>query len=266
MCSRFLSLAVAVLLLLGNLQARELRVCADPDNLPFSNRQQRGFENQIAGLLARDLQARLTYVWQRMGRGFVREYLDKSVCDLLVGIPENYRPVLTTAPYYRSSYVFVTRADRARQPNSLNDPELRDMNKIGVQVLDEEYAPPGDALARRGLQREIAGFSSTCSNADSIVRAVLNRQVDAAIVWGPLAGYYARSYSGVLRLAAVTPAVDPPGIPMTFAISMGVRKGNVALRDELQGFLDRRRSPIDAILRSYGVPQLPAGPVAGQGE
>ena len=214
MCSRFLSLAAAILLaLLGSLQARELRVCADPDNLPFSDRQQRGFENQIAGLLARDLQARLTYVWQRMGRGFVREYLDKSVCDLLVGIPENYRPVLTTAPYYRSSYVFVTRADRAQQPNSLNDPELRGMKKIGVQVLDEEYAPPGDALARRGLQREIAGFSSTGSQADSIMRAVLNGQVDAAIAWGPLAGYYARSYNGALRLAAVTPAVDPPGIP-----------------------------------------------------
>ncbi|MFL6464696.1 MAG: quinoprotein dehydrogenase-associated putative ABC transporter substrate-binding protein, partial [Bryobacteraceae bacterium] len=82
-------------------QTRELRVCADPNNLPFSNTKLQGFENQIASLVAKDLDAHLTYVWQRMGRGFVREYLDKGQCDLLVGIPSNYRPVLTTAPYYR---------------------------------------------------------------------------------------------------------------------------------------------------------------------
>src|SRR5438477_2893958 len=123
-------------------QTRQLRVCADPNNLPFSNIKQEGFENRIAELVAKDLGARLSYVWQRMGRGFVREYLNKSQCDLLIGIPTNYRPVLTTTPYYRSSYVFVTRRDGRMKPASLNDPSLRQM-KIGVQVLEEEYTPPG---------------------------------------------------------------------------------------------------------------------------
>src|SRR5438045_3711662 len=210
--------------------ARDLRVCADPNNLPFSNTKQQGFENRIAELIARDLHAHLSYVWQRMGRGFVREYLNKSVCDLLIGIPTNYRPVLTTTPYYRSSYVFVTRRDGRMKPASLNDPSLRQM-KIGVQVLEEEYTPPGTALARRGLQNEIVGFDTTGDDPDSIIRAVADRKVDTAIVWGPLAGYFASKIGG-LQLTPVVPEVDPPGVPFTFAISMGVRKGNTQLRDE----------------------------------
>lgn len=256
MSSRFLSIGAIFVVLVSFAQARELRVCADPDNLPFSNNQQQGFENKIADLLARDLHANLVYVWQRMGRGFVREYINKGECDLVIGIPANYRPLLTTDPYYRSAFVFVTRRDRTPQPTSLNDPELHRMKKIGVQVLDEEYAPPGDALARRGMQAEIAGFRTTGKDAGSIIRAVVDRKVDAAIVWGPLAGYFARNYAALLQLTPVSPEVDTPGIPLTFAISMGVRKGNGALRNELQNFLDQRQPQIRAILKSYGIPQL----------
>ena len=113
-----------------NAQTRELRVCADPNNMPFSSREQTGFENRIAALVARNLNAHLTFVWQRMGRGFVREYLDKGQCDLLIGIPTNYRPVLTTSPYYRSTYVFVDRQPGIR---SLDPSALHGL-KIGVQV------------------------------------------------------------------------------------------------------------------------------------
>src|SRR5438270_8038510 len=131
-----------------NAQNRELRVCADPNNMPFSARDQAGFENRIAALVAQNLGARLTFVWQRMGRGFVREYLDKAQCDLLIGIPTNYRPVLTTSPYYRSTYVFVSRSDGELKVSSFNAPELHRAGlKIGVQVMDEEYTPPGAALA-----------------------------------------------------------------------------------------------------------------------
>jgi mxaJ protein len=122
------------------LQAVDVRVCADPDNLPFSNRKREGFENRIAEIVAKDLDARLVYVWQRMGRGFVREYLGKGQCDLLIGIPATYQPVLTTTPYYRSTYVFVSRRNRTRQISSLDSPDLRGL-QIGVQVLDEQYAP-----------------------------------------------------------------------------------------------------------------------------
>jgi mxaJ protein len=258
----FLKRAFVVLLALSGIAAaktRELRVCADPNNMPFSNMKQEGFENHVAALVAKDLDAHLTYVWQRMGRGFVREYLDKSKCDLLIGIPANYRPVLTTQPYYRSTYVFVSRADRNLRLASFNSPDLHRI-KIGVQVLDEDYTPAGEALARRGLQGAMVGFDTTGDGADSIIKAVANHQVDAAVVWGPLAGYFAKKYSGRLELTPVEPEVDPPGLPFTFAISMGVRKGDVQLRDEVKNVLNKRESEIRSILREYGVPQLPMAP------
>ena len=236
-----------------NAQARELRVCADPNNMPFSSRNETGFENRVAAIVARDLNAHLTFVWQRMGRGFVREYLEKAQCDLLIGVPANYRLVLTTSPYYRSTYVFVSRQDEAVP--SLNSPALHGL-KIGVQVLDEQYTPPGEALARRGLQGAIVGFDTIGDGANSIVQAVADQKVDIAIVWGPLAGYFAKEFDHNLRITPVEPEVDPPGLPLTFAISMGVRKGNIALRDELEEVLLNRKADIRAILDDFGVPQL----------
>jgi mxaJ protein len=257
-CLRAVVSALAVGLFAASAWAADLRVCADPDNLPFSNSKQQGFENRIAQLVASDLHAHLVYEWQRMGRGFVREYLNRSRCDLLVGIPSGFKPVLTTRPYYRSTYVFVTRRDGRLMPASLNDPQLRKM-RIGVQVLDEDYTPPATALARRGMQADIVGFSSTGEDADSILRAVTAGQVDTAIVWGPLAGYFARRLHN-LRLTPVTPEVDPPALPFTFAISMGVKKGNTQLRDRLDEELRHRQSEIEAILSAFGVPQLEMPP------
>jgi mxaJ protein len=222
--------------------------------MPFSSRDQTGFENRIAAVVARDLNARLTFVWQRMGRGFVREYLDNAQCDLLIGIPTNYRAVLTTSPYYRSTYVFVSSQDEPSP--SLSSSALRGL-KIGVQVLDEQYTPPGEALVRRGLQAAIVGFNTIGDGADSIVRAVADQKVDIAIVWGPLAGYFAKEFAHELKVTPVEPEIDAPGLPFTFEISMGVRKGNLALRDQLQKVLLGRGSDIRAILDEYGVPQLP---------
>lgn len=259
MCSSFRSLVCVAAMLIGSSAfARDLRVCADPDNLPFSNNKQQGFENRIAELVARDLHANVTYQWQRMGRGFVREYLNTSQCDVLIGIPANFKPVLTTTPYYRSTYVFVSRKDGKLQPASLDDPALHQL-KIGVQVLEEDYTPPATALARRHLQNQIVGFDTTGEDADSIVRAVADRKVDTAIVWGPLAGFFAKRYHG-LEITPVTPQVDPPALPFTFSIAMGVRKGNTELRDELQTVIDRRQSEINAILDRYGVPRLEMAP------
>jgi mxaJ protein len=269
MYSPFLNLFVGFLLLIhsagADAQTRELRVCADPDNMPFSSRNQDGFENRIAALVAHDLSARLTFVWQRMGRGFVREYLDKAQCDFVAGIPTNYPAVLPTSPYYRSTYVFVSR--QGQPVPSLDSPVLRGL-KIGVQVLDEQYAPPGEALARRGLQNSIVGFDTIGDGADSIVRAVADQKVDLAVVWGPLAGYFARRVGARnLRISPVEPEVDPPGLPFTFAISMAVRRGDLALRDQLEKILVNRRSEIRAILDEYGVPQLPvASLVSAQGD
>jgi len=266
MCLRFPKRSQAVIfsiwLFVGLAHSRDLRVCADPDNLPFSNTKQQGFENRIAEVVARDLHAHLIYQWQRMGRGFVREYLDTSKCDLLIEVPSAFRPLLTTSPYYRSAFVFVTRRDHRLQVASLDDPALRHL-KIVVEVLQEDYTPPGTALARRGLQNQIVGFDRTGEKGDSIIRAVANRRVDAAIVWGPLAGYFAQKFGNSLQLNLLSPELDPPGLPFTFSISMGVRKGNTALRDELEAVLRRRGSEIRGVLHRYGVPQLELAQTSG---
>ena len=266
MSSRFPKWTAALLVMACAMasHARELKVCADPDNLPFSNRRQEGFENRIAEMLARQLHAELKYEWQRMGRGFVREYLGKSRCDVLIGIPANYKPVLTTRPYYRSTYVFVSRRREQLQNLSIDDPDLREM-KIGVQALEEEFAPPGNALARRGMQSSIVGFDTTGKQPDEILRAVASRKIDLAIVWGPFAGYYARKFPN-LALTPVMPEVDPPGIPFTFAIAMGVRKVNTQLQGELQDFLSKRKRAIKRILHAYNVPVLVLVPRQEGGE
>lgn len=252
MCSRFLSVVALALAIVTGCSAAELRVCADPDSLPSSNRQQQGYENRIAALVARDLNAKLVYEWQRMGRGFVRDILNKGRCDVLLGVPAKFPRVLTTEPYYRSAYVFVTRRDRRLHLKTFDDPELRNL-KIGVQVLSEEYAPPGQALGRRGMVGNIVGFETPGERPNAIVNAVLRRRVDAAVVWGPQAGYYARSHRTELELTP-TPASDAPALPMEFSISMGVRRNDRALRDKLNAVLERRKPEIDRILRSYGVP------------
>jgi len=245
----------ALVLFTSAASARELRICADPANIPFSNRSLEGFENRIADLLAQDFGS-VTYVWQRMGRSFVREYINSAKCEMLIGIPKNFSPMLTTVPYYRSSYVFVLLRDRSSSGLTLNHPMLHNM-KIGVQVLDDDYAPPARALAARGMQANVVGFRSTGKEAFSIIEAVASRQVDMAIVWGPLAGYFALPLRRQLKLIPLEPEIDPPGLPFTFEISMGVAKGNGQLRDELNIFLNRRRKEIQSILQVYGVPQLP---------
>jgi mxaJ protein len=254
---RFLS----VLALLVGLNAgawAQLRVCADPDNLPFSNRAQQGFENRIAEIIARSTHEKLEYEWQRMGRGFVRDVLNKHRCDVVLGVPENFRPMLTTAPYYRSSYVFVTRRSNGARLTSFDDDRLKRM-KVGVQIVSEEYAPPAQALGRRGLVANLVGFESTGNDAPSIINAVLRKRIDAAVVWGPLAGYFGRQHGSELRIAP-TPSFDSPGLPLAFSISMGVRKGDVERRDQLDHVLAQHRREIEAILRSYGVPLLPIAP------
>lgn len=254
MCFRFLKLAFTLMLFTISGFA-QLRVCADPDNLPFSNRARQGFENRIAGVIAEATHQRLEYEWQRMGRGFVRDVLNKRRCDVLLGVPQNFRPVLTTEPYYRSSYVFVTRRSGTPKLTSFDDAHLKSM-KVGVQVVSEDYAPPAQALGRRGLVANIVGFESTGSEASSIIEAVATHRVDAAVVWGPLAGYFIRNRRTEFEMT-LTPPLDPPRLPLAFSISMGVRKSDVVLRDRLNSVLATHQREIDRILHQYGVPLLP---------
>jgi mxaJ protein len=242
-----------------------LRVCSDPNNLPFSNDRGEGFENKIAALVARDLGEDLRYTWWAQRRGFVRSTLGAGECDVIIGAPARYERVLATAPYYRSSYVFVSRRDRGLGLRSLDDPRLRRL-RIGVQMIGDDYAnsPPAHALARRGIVENVAGYMvygdyAQPSPPARIVEAVTRGDVDVAVVWGPLAGYFARRSAVPLQVVPVAPAFDPPALPLTFDIAMGVRRGDTTLRARLDDVLRRRRPEIDAILAAYGVPRVDDG-------
>jgi len=241
-----------------------LHVCADPNNLPFSNRRREGFENRVAEMLARELHRTLEYTWAPEWRGFIRKGLGAGRCDVIMGIPAESDRVLTTRPYYTSTYVFLSRRDRRLDIRSLDDPRLRSL-RIGLHFIGDDYRnpPPADALARRGIVRNIVGYSiygdySRPNPPADLVRAVARREVDLAIVWGPFAGYFGNREGVPMRITPVTPAVDPPGIRYTFAIAAGVRRDDTTLHAELDSALARRRSEIDRILRQYGVPLVRA--------
>lgn len=244
--------------------ARELRVCADPNNLPFSNDREEGFENRIVDIVARELGASVSYVWWAQRRGYVRNTLKAGLCDRVPGTPSGLEPLRTTRPYYRSTYVFVTRAD-GPQIASFDDPALRGL-RIGVQLIGDDGAntPPVAALARRGIAGRVHGFPvygdySMPNPSARIVDAVASGDVDVAIVWGPLAGYFADRQGAKLRISPVMPAVDLPMLPMVYDISMGVRREDVALRGEIDEALTKHRAEIEAVLSQYHVPRPEQG-------
>jgi mxaJ protein len=241
---------------------RVLRVAADPNNLPFSNRRCEGFENKILELVARQLGATIEYTWRAQRRGFFRETMREGNCDVVAGVPRGFDPVLTTAPYYRSVYVIVHRAGEAGRFDSLDDPALRKLT-LGVQMIGDDFAntPPALALARRGIVDNVRGYTLYGNYQEPnpparIVDAVARGEIDVACVWGPLAGYFVRQYPGKLTLSEL-PAFDGPSQqPFAFDIAMGVRKTNRALRDELNTVLATSKPEIDAILAEFGVPRV----------
>ncbi len=263
MCSAFLRAALLLLLLPAAAQARELRVCADPNNLPFSNQRGEGFENRIVEILADELKAQVTYTWWAQRRGFVRNTIDAGLCDIVPGIVTGFDMLRTTRPYYRSGYVFVTRSDRDLAIASLDDPVLRTVT-IGIQLVGDDNPPPAHALARRGITRNVRGYSvygdyAKPNPAGQIVGAVAEGEIDVAIVWGPFAGYFAERGAVPLKISPVRPEADGFLLPMVFDISMGVRRDDLALRDEIDAALADRRAEIDAVLAEYGVPRFETG-------
>lgn len=240
--------------------AAELRVCADPNNLPFSNRAGEGFENDIARIVAGEMHRELVYTWWPQRRGFARNTLRANRCDVIMGIPSAYELAQPTAPYYRSTYVFVTRRDRKLRISSLDDPVLRKL-RIGIHAIGDDYAnvPPAQALASRGLVRNIVGYSiygdySKPNPPARLIEAVASGDVDVAIAWGPLAGYFASKQKPRLTVTPLSPQIDLPFLPFVFDIAMGVRRGDNALRDELERAIAHRKADIDAVLRRYHVP------------
>jgi mxaJ protein len=243
-------------------QLAALRVCADPNNLPFSNERGEGFENRLASMLAADLGMRVEYTWWAQRRGFVRNTLAAGQCDVLMGVPTAFELAATTRPYYRSTYVFVSRRDRGLGLRSFDDERLRGL-RIGVQMIGDDFAnsPPAHALSARGMVQNVIGYSvlgdySQPNPPARVVEAVTRGDVDVAVVWGPLAGYFAQHQPTPLELGAVTPERDTPFRPFAFDISMGVRRADTERRRMLDDFIVRRRADIDRLLAEYGVPRL----------
>ena len=234
-----------------------LRVCGDPNNMPFSNRKLEGIENEIAAVVAKELGWELQYVWWPHQRGLVKRVLNTGRCDVLVGIPKGYDMVRWTKPYYRTGYVIAYRKDRVAEIRSLDDPQLRTL-KVGVQV----NTPPHNALGQRGIVGDNVVayqlmFDPNVHPEDYPGRELedlIAGRIDVALVWGPIAGYFQKK-KGAASLALVP--IEEPGQQFAFEISMGVRKADTELKARLEQALDSKQDQIRAILEDFGVPLFP---------
>jgi len=241
-------------------EAKQLQICGDPSNLPFSNEKLEGIENKIADVIAKDLGMTVAYTWWPHQRGVIKRVLNTRRCDVMLGIPKGYDPVLWTKPYYRTGYVIAYRKDRGLKLQSLDDPQLAKL-KIGVLV----NTPPHDALGQRGIAGDnVIGyqlmFDSNFHAEDypgKVVEDLIAGSIDVALVWGPIAGYFAKKQAAPIELVLLE---DKPetGNRFAFDISMGVRKGNTELKDKLEAALARKHAEIEHILEDFGVPLLPA--------
>ena len=248
--------------------AETLKVCAEANNLPFSNDKGEGFENKIAELLAKDLKRSVAYTWQRQGEGFIRQTLGTAACDVVIGVPAQLEGVRTTKPYYRSVYAIVTRKDSHLELRTYDDPAWRNL-KIGLHTVgnDGSNSPPAHALGLHDLGNQVVGFTmwgaddETAPQGD-VVKAVADGSIDVAIVWGPFAGYFAKPFGNrlVVRPAPVEPAL--PYQPFSWDIAAAVRRDDAALQVRLDDSLRRQSAKIQRILKDYGVPVVKLDPVA----
>jgi len=261
-----LALASAIFPNEGNADAsgskNVLRVCGDPNNMPFSNEKLEGIENKIAAVVAKDLGWEVEYVWWAHQRGLVKRVLNTERCDVLVGIPKGYDLVGWTKPYYRTGYVIAYRKDRIAggDISSLDDPRLKTL-RVGVQV----NTPPHVALGERGIVGDNVTayqlmFDPGAHPEDypgKEIEDLMAGRIDVALVWGPIAGYFQKKKAA--ESLAVVPIEGPSGgtMPFTFEMSMGIRKADAELKKRLDQALVRRRDDIRAILEDFGVPLLP---------
>jgi len=238
------------------------RVCADPNNLPFTNQKGEGFENKIAEFIAKKLGEPVEYTWFAQRRGFFRNTLREGRCDVVMGAPEKFERAMSTEPYYYSSYVFVSRKDRNLKIESLDDPILKDL-KIGVQMIGDDAlnTPPAHALADRGIIHNVVGYTVygeyTQPNPPArIIDAVVNKDVDVAVVWGPLAGYFVSKQKVPLDIRPLDP--DSNGkLPFVFGISMAVRYGENEFKEKLDHILADNQNEIQKIMDEYHVVRVP---------
>jgi mxaJ protein len=238
-----------------------VRVCADPDNMPLSNQKGEGYEQKIAELIAKEWNSKVEYAWWPVRRGFFSRALNGRYCDVAIEAPAGLDMAGVTKPYFRSGYVFVTRKDRGLDIKSLADPRLKKL-KIGVNLLnsDAENTPPAMALSQYGVVGNLIGFTTFYGDSarpEDIINAVAKKDVDIAIVWGPLAGYFAKRATVPLVVQPLPERDSLSDFPFQYNIGMAVRRRDKALRDSLQSVIERKAPEIQGILKQYGVPVFP---------
>jgi mxaJ protein len=247
---------------------KAFKVCADPHNLPSSNEELQGYENKIAQLFADDLKLPIEYTWFPQRMGFIRNTLRSTEtegggfkCDIVMSVPANFELAATTKPYYRSSWVMVyvkgRGLDDIRSPQDLArlPPELRKALRIGLF----DRSPAALWVANHGLMEQAVPYPIMSGDAraypgEIIEKDLVGDTINVTFVWGPIGGYYAKRVKG--HELVVIPMPSEPGIRFDFAISMAVRHGEKAWKDQVQGLIDKHRGDIRAILLDYGVPLL----------
>jgi mxaJ protein len=250
--------------------AKVLRVCQDPNNLPFSSRDERGLENRIAALFAAKLGWTLEHTWYPQRMGFIRNTLRAKVpdseqykCDLVTGVATGFDLGLTTKPYYQSTYAMAyvkgRGLDSVHAPEDLLklDPAKLRTLKIGAFAK----SPAVDWLLRNGLIDQMVSYQHQTGDPDQypgqiIDRDLVNGTLDVAMAWGPIVGYFAKK-STATPIVVVPFRPDATGLRYNFSIAMAVRHGDKALRDRVNGLIDSSRPEIQALLDEYGVPSLP---------
>jgi ABC-type amino acid transport substrate-binding protein len=206
--------------------------------------------------------AELRYEWLAFIRGFVRKTMGAGLCDVFIGVPKEFERVMTTRPYYRSGFAWIE-GPRARGIVALEDPRLANL-RLGVQLVGNDLAatPPGHALVRAGYVDNVRGFPVMGDGpaVQRLARAIAEGELDAGLAWGPQASWFAAHAGRELDVRLARAPAGLEGQPFEFDIAMGVRRGDRALRDELDAILLKRRADIDAILAAYGVPRTDAPP------
>jgi quinoprotein dehydrogenase-associated probable ABC transporter substrate-binding protein len=236
--------------------AKVLRVCADPNNLPFSNEKGEGFENKIAEYLAKKINKELAYAFYPGATGFVRNTLNAHLCDVILGIPQGNDLVQPTNPYYRTTYAIVTRAGSELEGlTTLDDPRLKSkQHRIGLVA----NTPPGNILAKEGLMGAVKPYPLMVdtrfdSSSAAMIRDLEAGEIDVALLWGPIAGYYVKNAKTKLNLA---PIQETAGTRMAFRVAFGVRHSDQIWKRDLNQFISQNKSELEKILIDYGVPLI----------
>jgi len=245
-----------------------LRVCADPNNMPLSNRRGEGYENRIAELLARDLGWKLEYTWFPQRMGFIRNTLrardpeqDHFKCDVVIGVPVGYELTLTTPAYFHSTWAMVIPKgkglDDIHKPDDLLKIDPERLKKLRFGLVGR--SPPTDWLLKHNLIEQAVPFTTQSGDPEAYPGELIDKElaaghIDIAFAWGPIAGYFAKQATPPGMW--VVPFPPDPDIKFDYKIAMGVRFGEKEWRDRIAGLIARDQKEIDAILLSYGVPLL----------